>query len=67
MPPTDLLRIRDLVPDFLAYAGRGAPELLASRYLAGHPDVARALRRDGDWSDAAGVAAVLDGLRDRAA
>lgn len=67
MPPTDLLRVRDLVPDFLACAGRGAPELLASRYLAGHPDVARALRRDGDWSDAARVAAVLDGLRDRAA
>ncbi|MDM4779583.1 MULTISPECIES: hypothetical protein [unclassified Micromonospora] len=67
MPPTDLLRVRDLVPDFVACAGRGAPELLVSRYLAGHPDVVRALRRDGDWSDAAGVASVLDGLRDRAA
>ncbi len=68
MPPTDLLRVRDLVPDFLACAERsGPPQPWTSRYLAGHPDVVRALRRDGDWSDAAGVAAALDGLRDRAA
>ncbi|MBP1782551.1 hypothetical protein J3R08_002401 [Micromonospora sp. HB375] len=67
MPPTDLLLVRDLVPDFLACAERsGPPEPWTSRYLAGHPDVVRALRRDGGWSDAAGVAAALDGLRDRA-
>ncbi|MGC4893579.1 DUF2268 domain-containing putative Zn-dependent protease [Micromonospora sp. DT31] len=70
MPPTDLLRVRDLVPDFLACAQlrRAAPpQLWSSRYLAGHPDVVRALRRDGLWSEPAEVAAVLDGLRDRAA
>ncbi|MGX1616568.1 hypothetical protein ACWIF8_22075 [Micromonospora chalcea] len=68
MSPTGLLRVRDLVPDFLACAERsGPPQPWTSRYLAGHPDVVRALRRDGDWSDAAGVAAALDRLRDRAA
>ncbi|WFF09699.1 hypothetical protein O7622_14595 [Micromonospora sp. WMMD1076] len=70
MPPTDLLRVRDLVPDFLARAeGRrsASPESWSAHYLAAHPDVVRALRRDGGWSDAAGVASVLDGLRDRAA
>ncbi|MGW5015593.1 hypothetical protein ACWEOR_26430 [Micromonospora chalcea] len=65
MPPTDLLLVRDLVPDFLARAERSGPPW-TSRYLAGHPDVVRALRRDGGWSDAAGVAAALDGLRGRA-
>ncbi|MET7968073.1 hypothetical protein [Micromonospora sp. NPDC005305] len=74
MPATPLLRVRDLVPDFLACldecAGTpaaGWPDRWRSRYLARHPDVFRALDRGGTWSGAEEVAEVLLGLRDRAA
>ncbi|MFI5836500.1 hypothetical protein ACIA5A_22760 [Micromonospora sp. NPDC051300] len=74
MPPPDLLRVRDLVPDALtclrdcrrAPAGRW-PERWRSGYLARHPDVFGVLDRDGDWSDPAGVTAAVAGLRDRTA
>ncbi|WFE39635.1 hypothetical protein [Micromonospora sp. WMMD998] len=69
-----MLRVRDLVPDALACLRqcRSAPadrwpERWRSGYLARHPDVFRVLDRDGDWSDPADVAAVVDGLRDRVA
>lgn len=74
MSATDLLRVRDLVPDFLAcldeYAGTPAaswPDRWRSRYLARHPDVFRALDRDGSWSGARELDAILPGLHDRAA
>ncbi|MGC3860924.1 hypothetical protein ACPSM1_12125 [Micromonospora chersina] len=73
MPTTDLLRVRDLVPDFLACldecAGTPAatwPDRWRSRYLDRHPDVFRALDRDGSWSGTV-TADVLLGLGDRAA
>ncbi|MFG1675843.1 DUF2268 domain-containing putative Zn-dependent protease [Micromonospora sp. NPDC049282] len=72
MPPTALPHVRDLSPDALACLRecRSAPadrwpELWRSGYLARHPDVFRALDRDGDWSDPAAVTAAVAGLRDR--
>ncbi|MFI2711602.1 hypothetical protein ACH495_15880 [Micromonospora sp. NPDC018662] len=74
MPSADLLHVRDLVPDALACltecrsvpADRW-PDRWRSRYLARHPEVFRAVDRDGDWSDPATVTAAVDGLRDRVA
>ncbi|MFG2168120.1 hypothetical protein [Micromonospora chersina] len=72
--PAELFRVRDLVPDFLACldecAGTPAaswPDRWRSRYLGRHPDVFRALDRDGSWSRTEDLAATLPGLRARAA
>ncbi|MDG4801617.1 hypothetical protein [Micromonospora sp. WMMD980] len=74
MPPTDLLRVRDLVPDALAALGECRsvdaerwPHAWRSRYLARHPGVFGVLDRGGDWSDPEAVTAAVAGLRDRVA
>ncbi|MFC0033737.1 hypothetical protein ACFFMM_29870 [Micromonospora chaiyaphumensis] len=74
MPTTDLLRVRDLVPDFLACLDECAEAPLSHwsdhwrcRYVGRHPDVFRTLDRDGSWSSASDLADVLLRLRDRAA
>ncbi|MGR6318566.1 hypothetical protein Q2K19_33210 [Micromonospora soli] len=73
MPSIELLRVRDLVPDFLACldecAGTPAatwPARWRSRYLGRHHDVFRSLDRDGEWTGAENLAATLLALRDRA-
>ncbi|MGW5667724.1 hypothetical protein [Micromonospora sp. NPDC003776] len=72
MPSTELLRVRDLVPDFLACldecAGTpaaGWPERWRSRYLGRHHDIFRWLDRDGEWTGAEDLPGTLLGLRDR--
>jgi hypothetical protein len=74
VPAVELLRVRDLVPDFLACLDEGAatpaaswPDRWRSRYLGRHRDVFEALDRDGSWSRAEDLAVLLPGLRDRAA
>lgn len=73
MPSTELLRVRDLVPDFLACldecAGTPAaswPERWRSRYLGRHHDIFRSLDRDGEWTGAEDLPGTLLALRDRA-
>ncbi|WP_091656449.1 hypothetical protein [Micromonospora auratinigra] len=73
MPSSELLRVRDLVPDFLAgldaCAGTPAvtwPPRWRTRYLGRHEDVRRALDRDGEWPGTEDLAGVLLALRDRA-
>jgi hypothetical protein len=72
MPSTELLRVRDLVPGFLACLDECAgtptatwPERWRSRYLGQHSDVFQALDRAGDWSDAEDLTGILRALRDR--
>lgn len=72
MPSTELLRVRDLVPDFLACLDECAgtptatwPERWRSRYVGQHSDVFQALDRAGDWSDADDLTGILRALRDR--
>ncbi|WP_089155740.1 hypothetical protein [Micromonospora sp. NBS 11-29] len=74
MPPADLLRVRDLVPDFVAVVRECRavpadrwPVLWRSRYLDRHPDVARVVDRDGGPPAPAEVRAAVDRLHDRAA
>ncbi|MEU8265454.1 hypothetical protein AB0C02_33265 [Micromonospora sp. NPDC048999] len=73
MASTELLRTRDLVPDFLACldecAGRPAttwPERWRSRYLDRHHDIFRSLDREGDWSAAQDLVRILPDLHRRA-
>lgn len=63
------LRVRDLVPDFLAYASRAAhvprqrwAQLWRTHYLAPHRDLYAALDRRGDWSGVDDLEAVLERL-----
>jgi hypothetical protein len=74
VPSTGLLRVRDLVPEFLACLDECSgipptswPGRWRSRYLGRHPDVFQALDRDGTWSRAEDLGDVLRGLRDLAA
>lgn len=74
MPSAELLRVRDLVPDFLACLDECAeapvatwPDRWRSRYLGRHPEVFRAVDRDGEWSGAQGLSKIMIGLRDGAA
>ncbi|OKI65602.1 hypothetical protein [Micromonospora sp. CB01531] len=74
MSSSELLRIRDLVPDFQAYADEcGAldrarwPGLWRSRYLDRHPRIFRELDREGKWSRPDDLAAILGRLREDSA
>ncbi|MCZ7438434.1 hypothetical protein O7598_18645 [Micromonospora sp. WMMC241] len=74
MPSADLLRVRDLVPDFVAVLrecravpAERWPGLWRSRYLDRHPDVARVVDRDAGPPAPADVRAAIDRLHDRAA
>ncbi|MGC5334305.1 hypothetical protein [Micromonospora sp. DT62] len=68
------LRVRDLVPDFLAYARRAAhvprqrwAELWRTHYLAPHRDLYATLDRQGDWSGVDDLEGVLERLHGREA
>ncbi|MGS2618539.1 hypothetical protein ACVCAH_29020 [Micromonospora sp. LZ34] len=70
MLSTDLVRVRDLVPDFLACLREcdGVPVeqwpvLWRSRYLDRHPGVFAELDRSGEWSRSDDLDAVLARLR----
>lgn len=70
MLSTDLVRVRDLVPDFLACLREcdGVPvgewpALWRSRYLDRHPGVFAELDRSGEWSRPDDLDAVLARLR----
>lgn len=67
----DLVRVRDLVPDFMAClrACDGAPAtewpaLWRSRYLDRHPEVFAALDGEGEWSRPDDLGGALARLRD---
>lgn len=71
---TDLVRVRDLVPDFLAclracdgVPAERWPALWRSRYLDRHPGVFAALDEAGEWSRPDDLGDVLVRLRDEGA